>query len=69
MTATHDPIENHPLRALTSDGLARLLPHPEYIDMPLGSASRLPGQGLKDEFHRDGAQQVTGAIQRHPLAL
>jgi CRP-like cAMP-binding protein len=122
MTAIRDPTENHLLRALTSGDLGRLLPHLEYIDLPLGAvlyeaddvlrhvyfpvdcivsllyrladgssaeiavvgndgligialfmggettpnravvqsagpAYRLPGQRLKDEFHRNGSLQ------------
>ena len=37
MTSIHDPTENHLLRALTPADLGRLLPHLEYIDLPLGT--------------------------------
>jgi CRP-like cAMP-binding protein len=37
MAELHDPTGNHLLGALPSDGLARLLPYLEYIDLPLGA--------------------------------
>jgi CRP-like cAMP-binding protein len=132
MTSIHDPTGNHLLSALTAGDLGGLLPHLEYIDLPLGTvlyeagdvlrhvyfpvncivsllhmladgssaeiavvgndgligialfmggettpnravvqsaghAYRLPGQRLKDEFHRNGTLQ--GLFLRYTQAL
>jgi CRP-like cAMP-binding protein len=50
MTAIHDPTENHLLRAITSDGLGRLLPNLECIDMPLGTVLYESGDVLRHVY-------------------
>ena len=50
MTAIHDPTENHLLRALTPADLGRLLPHLEYIDLPLGTVLNEAGDVLRHVY-------------------
>ena len=50
MSAIHDPPKNRLLRALTPDGLGRLLPHLEYIDMPLGTVLYESGDVLRHVY-------------------
>ncbi len=50
MAAARDPTENHLLRALTADAKARLLPHLEYIDLPLGAVLYESGDVLKHVY-------------------
>ncbi len=50
MAATHDPIENHLLRDLTSDTLERLLPHLEYTDLTLGTVLYESGDVLRHVY-------------------
>ena len=46
MSATHVPTENHLLRTLTADSMARLLPHLERIELPLGTVLYESGEAL-----------------------
>lgn len=50
MAATHVPTENHLLRALTADAMGRLLPHLEYIDLPLGAVLYESGDVLRHVY-------------------
>jgi CRP-like cAMP-binding protein len=50
MTAVHDPAENHLLRALAGDGLERLLPDLEPVDMPLGTVLHESGDVLRHAY-------------------
>jgi CRP-like cAMP-binding protein len=50
MADIHDPTEAHLLRALPADGLARLLPYLEYIDLPLGTVLYEPGDVLRHVY-------------------
>ncbi len=50
MAATRAPTENHLLRALTADEMGRLLPHLEYIELPLGAVLYEPGDVLRHVY-------------------
>ena len=50
MTAIHDPTENHLLRALTAGDLGRVLPHLEYVDLPLGTVLNEAGDVLRHVY-------------------
>jgi len=50
MAATHASTENHLLRALTADAMGRLLPHLDYIDLPLGAALYASGDVLRHVY-------------------
>jgi CRP-like cAMP-binding protein len=50
MSAVHDPAENHLLGALTADDLGRLLPHLEYVDLPLGTVLYEAGDVLRHVY-------------------
>lgn len=47
MAEVHDPTENQLLRALPADGLERLMPHLEYIELPLGAVLYESGDVLR----------------------
>ena len=47
MTTADDPAGNHLLRALPSEGLKRLAPYLEYLDMPLGTVLYESGDLLR----------------------
>ena len=47
MAEIHDPTDNYLLRAITSDGLERVLPYLEYIDLPLGTVLYESGDVLR----------------------
>jgi CRP-like cAMP-binding protein len=50
MADLHDPIANLLLRALPADGLGRLLPYLEYIDLPLGAVIYESGDVVRDIY-------------------
>jgi len=50
MNAIHSPGDNHLLRALTSDALARLLPYLEYVELPLGTVLYESGDTLRHVY-------------------
>jgi CRP-like cAMP-binding protein len=50
MADIHDPTENRLLRALPADGLGRLLPYLEYVDLPLGTVLYESGDALRHVY-------------------
>jgi CRP-like cAMP-binding protein len=55
MAAIHAPTENHLLKALSADTMARLLPQLEYFEMPLGSVLYESGDVLRHVYFPVGS--------------
>jgi CRP-like cAMP-binding protein len=50
MTATHDPKQNHLLAALSDAEAARILPHLQFVTMPLGKVLYESGDTLRHVY-------------------